>query len=72
MLGPTEVVCKGVYPDLLREIRKNDRSVLIGNPGIGKSFFQYYYLKSEEGDDQVKWSKPGQISYYLKNCILCV
>ena len=41
MLGPTEVVCKAV---LLSEIRKKKRSVLIGNPGIGKSFFQYYYL----------------------------
>ena len=43
-LGPQKLFVRQFYPDLLREIRENKRSVLIGNPGIGKSFFQYYYL----------------------------
>jgi hypothetical protein len=32
------------YPSLLEDIRKNDRAILLGNPGISKSFFHYYYL----------------------------
>eukprot|EP01124_Arcella_intermedia_P029574 TRINITY_DN6291_c0_g1_i1.p1 TRINITY_DN6291_c0_g1~~TRINITY_DN6291_c0_g1_i1.p1 ORF type:complete len:571 (-),score=72.83 TRINITY_DN6291_c0_g1_i1:50-1762(-) len=32
------------YNDLLTEIRKYRRTILIGNPGIGKSWFQYYYI----------------------------
>ena len=43
-LGPKKLFARVFYPDLLREIRGRHRSVLIGNPGIGKSFFQYYYL----------------------------
>ena len=43
-LGPQKLFVRQFYPDLLREVRANHRSVLIGNPGIGKSFFQYYYL----------------------------
>ena len=43
-LGPQKLFVRQFYPDLLSEIRENKRSVLIGNPGIGKSFFQYYYL----------------------------
>ena len=43
-LGPQKLFVRQFYPDLLREIRGEERNVLIGNPGIGKSFFQYYYL----------------------------
>jgi hypothetical protein len=43
-LGPESLFVRKFYPDLLKEIRKYKRSVLIGNPGIGKSFFQGYYL----------------------------
>ena len=43
-LGPKKLFARSFYPDLLSEIRRRHRSVLIGNPGIGKSFFQYYYL----------------------------
>jgi len=32
------------YPSLLEDIRKNYRAILLGNPGISKSFFHYYYL----------------------------
>jgi hypothetical protein len=32
------------YPNIFAEIRKRKRCVMIGNPGIGKSMFQYYYL----------------------------
>ena len=32
------------YDDLLAAIRNNKRSILVGNPGIGKSTFQFYYL----------------------------
>jgi hypothetical protein len=32
------------YPSLLEDIRKNDRAILLGDPGISKSFFHYYYL----------------------------
>ena len=43
-LSPDSLFVRDFYPDLLKAVRKNERSVLIGNPGIGKSFFQYYYL----------------------------
>ena len=43
-LGGSELFVRDFYPRLLEEIRKKERAVLIGNPGIGKSFFQYYYL----------------------------
>lgn len=32
------------YPSLLEDIRKRPKAILIGNPGISKSMFQYYYL----------------------------
>ena len=32
------------YNDLLKLIRSKKRFILIGNPGIAKSYFQYYYL----------------------------
>ena len=35
---------RSFYPDLLKVIREHDRSVLLGSPGTGKSFFQFYYL----------------------------
>ena len=43
-LSPSTLYVRQFYPDLLTEIRKHKRSALIGNPGIGKSFFQFYYL----------------------------
>ena len=35
---------RSFYPDLLKVIREKKRSVLLGSPGTGKSFFQFYYL----------------------------
>jgi len=35
---------RSFYPSLLDHIRSFPRSVLIGNPGTGKSMFQFYYL----------------------------
>jgi hypothetical protein len=32
------------YPSLLEDLRKSRRSILVGNPGTSKSFFQFYYL----------------------------
>jgi|GEM_PF-5957629 len=32
------------YPSILEDIRKKPKSILLGNPGISKSFFHYYYL----------------------------
>jgi hypothetical protein len=43
-LSPDMLFVRPFYPDLLMAIRKRKRAVLIGNPGIGKSFFQFYYL----------------------------
>lgn len=43
-LSPDKLFVRKFYPDLLEAIRKNKRSVLTGNPGIGKSFFQFYYF----------------------------
>jgi hypothetical protein len=43
-LGGNKLFVRDFYPRLLQEIRKKERAVLIGNPGIGKSFFQFYYL----------------------------
>ena len=42
--GPQKLFVRQFYADLLSEIRRRHSSVLIGNPGIAKSFFQYYYL----------------------------
>ena len=39
-----KIFIRSYYPKLLEKIRKHTHSVLIGNPGIGKSTFQYYYL----------------------------
>jgi hypothetical protein len=43
-LSPSTLYVRKFYPDLLADIRKRERSALIGNPGVGKSFFQFYYL----------------------------
>ena len=32
------------YPELLKNIRKHKKVVLLSNPGTGKSMFQFYYL----------------------------
>ena len=32
------------YPSFLEDVRGTWRSIIIGNPGISKSMFQYYYL----------------------------
>ena len=45
-LGPQKLFVRQFYADLLSEIRENKRSVLIGNPGIGKSFFPVLLLGS--------------------------
>ena len=38
------IFARSFFPALLCEIRKCKRCVLLGNLGIGKSFFQFYYL----------------------------
>ena len=43
-IGPQLVYVRPFYDKLLGEIRKISHVVLVGNPGIGKSTFQYYYL----------------------------
>ena len=42
--GSNTLFIRDFYPDLFAKIRKHKRVVLLGNPGIGKSFFQFYYL----------------------------
>jgi hypothetical protein len=32
------------FPRYLEAVRKHEYSIVIGNPGIGKTWFQYYYL----------------------------
>eukprot|EP01036_Dinobryon_divergens_P035214 gene35214-45607_t len=36
--------CRRFYPELLKRIRACRRTVLLSNPGTGKSMFQWYYL----------------------------
>eukprot|EP01036_Dinobryon_divergens_P027019 gene27019-35726_t len=36
--------CRSFYPELLKQIRFHPRTVLLSNPGTGKSMFQWYYL----------------------------
>eukprot|EP01036_Dinobryon_divergens_P036040 gene36040-46831_t len=36
--------CRGFYPELLKNIRFHQRTLLLSNPGTGKSMFQWYYL----------------------------
>jgi hypothetical protein len=36
--------CRNFYPELLKSIRLNLRTVLLSNPGTGESMFQWYYL----------------------------
>ena len=44
ILGPNMMFVRKFYDDLLRVVRSRKKVVLIGNPGIGKSSFQQYYL----------------------------
>eukprot|EP01036_Dinobryon_divergens_P032999 gene32999-42695_t len=36
--------CRSFYPELLKNIRFHPRTLLLSNPGTGKSMFQWYYL----------------------------
>ena len=36
--------CRSFYPELLKTVRSCWRTVLLSNPGTGKSMFQWYYL----------------------------
>ena len=38
------IYARRFYPELLKNIRKHKRVVLLSNPGTGKSIFQFYYL----------------------------
>ena len=44
IVGPNVVFIRDFYVALLTLIRSYDRCVMIGNPGISKSVFQYFYL----------------------------
>ena len=44
MHGSQMCFIRDFYQDLLTEIRSNGRSILLGNPGIGKTMYQFYYL----------------------------
>jgi hypothetical protein len=44
LTNPDLLFVRSFYPDLLQDLRKRHRSILMGNPGVGKSFFQFYYL----------------------------
>jgi len=43
-IAPNVLFIRSFYEDLLRVIRLHPARVLLGNPGISKSFFQYYYM----------------------------
>lgn len=43
-ISQSRVFVRSMYNGLLQAIRESKRTVLIGNPGTSKSFFQYYYL----------------------------
>jgi hypothetical protein len=38
------IFVRDFYPSLLEDLRKSRGSILVGNPGTSKSFFQFYYL----------------------------
>ena len=44
MHGSQMCFIRDFYQDILTEIRSNGRSILLGNPGIGKTMLQFYYL----------------------------
>ena len=44
IIGPDIIFTRDYYEDLLCDIRLQFKCVMIGNPGIGKSQFQMYYL----------------------------
>jgi len=44
--APNVLYARNFYPRLLGKIRGFRKAVLIGNPGTGKSVFQFYYLMS--------------------------
>jgi hypothetical protein len=41
---PEVLYFRSFYADLLEDIIKYERVVLLGNPGVGKSLFQFFYL----------------------------
>jgi hypothetical protein len=43
-VAPNSLFIREFYPALLSEIRESHNAILLGNPGIGKSWFQFYYL----------------------------
>jgi len=43
-LASNVIFVRDFYPVLFGLIRKTNRAVLLGNPGVGKSYFQHYYL----------------------------
>ena len=44
IVGVDTLFTREFYEDLLEDIRLNLRCLLIGNPWVGKSLFQFYYL----------------------------
>lgn len=43
-ISADKLFVRNFYPRLLAAIRERKRVVLLGNDGVGKSFFQYYYM----------------------------
>ena len=43
-IAPTDLFIRGFYPSLLDKILINPISMIVGNPGLGKSMFHYYIL----------------------------
>ena len=43
-VNPTEIYVRSFYDDLFKVIWKEGRAVLIGNPGVSKSWFQWYVM----------------------------
>ena len=39
-----DIYVRDFYPRLFTKLRSLDKSILLGNPGVGKSWFQFYYI----------------------------